>query len=177
MYESVEQRELFEYLSNPDVRHLYLDSSIRQLLAMQLRSMREDRGWSQPELGEKAGGMKQSAIVRLEDPRYGKMTLSTLKRLAQAFDVAVIVRFSPFSEFIRWTTGLNEERLSPPSFDQEQYHAVASVSAASGDFGEAAKSTNEDWVELLNPVLDSSASEAMKQTKERKEPACVGCRV
>jgi len=77
MYESVDQKELSEYLSSQDIRHLYLDSSIRQLIAMQLRSMREARGWSQLEVGEKARGMKQSAIARLEDPRYSSITLST----------------------------------------------------------------------------------------------------
>ena len=119
MYESVEQKELYDYLSNPEIRHLYIDKSIRHLLAMQLKLMREAREWSQPEMGKKAG-MKQTAITRLEDPRYGSMTLSTLKRLAKAFDVALIVRFAPFSEFIAWTAQMDESRLSPPSFTEEE---------------------------------------------------------
>ncbi|MGD0353284.1 MAG: helix-turn-helix transcriptional regulator [Dehalococcoidia bacterium] len=129
MYESAEEKELSDYLSNPEVRHLYIDSSIRHLLAMQLRSMRETKEWSQIEVGNKAG-MKQSAIARLEDPRYSSMTLSTLKRLAKAFDVALIVRFAPFSEFISWTTQIAEPRLSPPSFSEERNYALALVSAA-----------------------------------------------
>ncbi len=120
MYEFLEQKKLNEYLSNPDVRHLYLDSSIRHMLAMQLRSMREARHWSQAEVGEKAGGMKQSAIARIEDPEYNSMSLSSLKRLAKAFDVALIVRFAPFSEFISWTTQLDEKRLTPLNFSEEQ---------------------------------------------------------
>jgi transcriptional regulator with XRE-family HTH domain len=126
MYESFEQKELSNYLSNPEVRHLYVDSSIRHLLAMQLRSMREAMGWRQDELGQKAE-MKQSAIARLEDPRYSSMTLSTLKRLAKAFDVALIVRFAPFSEFISWTVGIDEPRLSPPSFVEEQNVALTTI--------------------------------------------------
>jgi hypothetical protein len=47
-----EEKELYEYLSDPEVRRLYLDSSIRQLLAMQLRKMREARGLKQEEVGE-----------------------------------------------------------------------------------------------------------------------------
>jgi transcriptional regulator with XRE-family HTH domain len=121
MYESIEENELFDYLSNPDVRHLYLDSSIRHLIATQLKSMREAREWSQIEAGQEVG-MKQSAIARLEDPRYSRTTLSTLKRLAKAFDVALIVRFAPFSEFISWTAQINEACLAPPSFDEEQNH-------------------------------------------------------
>ena len=136
MYESTEQKELSDYLSNPEVRHLYVDSSIRHLLAMQLRSMREAKGWSQIEVGKKAG-MKQSAIARLEDPRYSSMTLSTLRRLAEAFDVALIVRFAPFSEFISWTAQIDGLRLSPPSFsEEEESHVVAAASAASNPMGD-----------------------------------------
>jgi len=127
MYEFLEQNNLTEYLANPDVRHLYLDSSIRHLLAMQLKSMREDREWSQADVGEKAGGMKQSAIARLEDPEYSSMTLSTLKRLAKAFDVALIVRFAPFSEFISWTAQLDAKRLTPPGFIQEQVRPSSEI--------------------------------------------------
>jgi len=119
MYESIEQKELYDYLSNPEVRHLYIDSSIRHLLAMQLRSMREARELSQIDVGNNAD-MKQSAIARLEDPTYSSMTLSTLKRLAKAFDVALIVRFAPFSEFISWTAQIDEPQLSPPSFKEEE---------------------------------------------------------
>ena len=136
MYESTEQKELSDYLSNPEVRHLYVDSSIRHLLAMQLRSMREAKGWSQIEVGTKAV-MKQSAIARLEDPRYSSMTLSTLRRLAEAFDVALIVRFAPFSEFISWTAQIDEPRLSPPSFgEEEESHVGALASAASNPMGD-----------------------------------------
>jgi transcriptional regulator with XRE-family HTH domain len=118
MYVS-EQSELFDYLRDPEVRHLYLDSTIRQLIAMQLRSMREERRWSQTEVGDLAGGMKQPAIARLEDPSYTGMTLATLKRLAKAFDVALIVRFAAFSEFVDWTVQLNSYRLSPPEYRED----------------------------------------------------------
>lgn len=165
MYESVDQKELSEYLSSPDIRHLYLDSSIRQLIAMQLRSMREARGWSQLEVGEKAGGMKQSAIARLEDPRYSSITLSTLKRLAKAFDVALIVRFAPFSEFISWTAQLNESRLSPPSFSKEQYDVEASALATSNPM-EDTKDMDVYGVPRV-PVLDlSTVASAAKPAKE-----------
>ena len=136
MYESIEQKELHNYLSNDKVRHLYVDSSIRHSLAMQLRSMREAEGWLQSEVGDRAE-MQQSAIARLEDPRYSSMTLSTLKRLAKAFDVALIVRFAPFSEFISWITSIDESRLSPPSFSKEdkrfQFEPYASASSDSLD--------------------------------------------
>lgn len=120
MYAS-DRQELVEYLGDPQIRHAYIDSSLRQTIAMQIRSMREakDPEWSQAELGKRAGDMKQASISRLEDPRYVGMTLTTLKRLATAFDVGLIVRFAPFSEIVDWTIGLTEESLAPKSFDQD----------------------------------------------------------
>jgi hypothetical protein len=49
--------------------------------------------------------MNQNAISRLERPDYGKATLTTLRRLAAAMDVALIVRFVPFSELVDWISG------------------------------------------------------------------------
>jgi transcriptional regulator with XRE-family HTH domain len=127
MYESNEQKELSNYLSDPSIRHLYIDSNIRRLIAMQLIAMRESRGWLQGDVGERAG-MKQSAIARLEDPSYNSMTISTLKRLAKAFDVALIVRFAPFSELISWITQVDESCFSPLSFDEELKNIASPVS-------------------------------------------------
>ena len=72
--------------------------------------MREARGWSQAELGRRVG-MRQETICLLENPSYGRFTLRTLKRLASAFDVALIVRFAPFGELAAWTTNLSSEDL------------------------------------------------------------------
>lgn len=119
MSQSVDYIELYDYLKDYNVRHQYLGSSIRQLVAMQIKAMREDREWSQSQVGEKTG-MKQSAIARLEDPRHKSMTLVTLQRLAKAFDVALVVHFGAFTEFVSWTSQLNNTRLAPPDYEQER---------------------------------------------------------
>ncbi len=87
--------------------------------------MRDREKLSQEELAEKVG-MNQNAISRLENPFYGKPTLTTLKRLAAAFDVGLVVRFVPFGELVDWVTGtphinrgLSAESLSVPSFQIE----------------------------------------------------------
>jgi hypothetical protein len=71
--------------------------------------------------------MNQNAISRLESPDYGKPTLTTLKRLAGAMDVALIVRLIPFSELIDWVSGtrrvdfgLSTQSLAVPSFAAEE---------------------------------------------------------
>ena len=112
------RNSMIDALRDRDYRHSYVASHITEGLALQIRALRESRPWTQVQLGDRAG-MSQVAISRLEDPDYGRFTLNTLRRLAQAFDVALIVRFAPFSELVDWTLGLSPEALSPPDFEHD----------------------------------------------------------
>lgn len=89
--------EQLESLNDREFRHLYVSDSIREMLAAQIRDMREERGWSQAELGEKVG-MAQPRVSLLEDPDYSGLNLKTLKRLGKAFDVALLVEWVSFRE-------------------------------------------------------------------------------
>jgi len=87
--------------------------------------MREARGLSQEELARLVD-MPQTAISRLESPDYGKQTITTLKRLAKVHDVALVVRFIPFSKLVDWVSqtpylenGLSSEAMTVPSFEEE----------------------------------------------------------
>jgi transcriptional regulator with XRE-family HTH domain len=86
----------------PDARAKFVDSHINKTLAFQIRSLRGDA--SQQEMMEKLG-MNQNAISRLENPYYGKATLTTLKRVAAAHDVGLLVEFVPFSRLIDRVSG------------------------------------------------------------------------
>ncbi len=61
----------------------------------------------------------QTNVSRLESPGYGRLNITTLQRIASVFDVALIVRFVPFSELIRWTDELSPEVMAPQSFEEE----------------------------------------------------------
>ncbi|MGH9790429.1 MAG: helix-turn-helix domain-containing protein [Candidatus Acidiferrales bacterium] len=94
-------------------------------LVFQTRALRDREGWSQEKLASKVG-MTQNQISRLENPSYGKATITTLKRIAAVFDVALVVRFVPFSQLADWVSGtpfvdpgLSMESLAVPSFSQE----------------------------------------------------------
>jgi transcriptional regulator with XRE-family HTH domain len=108
-------------------RERFVSSHVDKGYAYQIREMREQRDLSQTELGAMVG-MNQNAIHRLESPDYGKSTITTLKRLAAAFDVALIVRFVPFSQLINWVSGapyvdygLSSESLAVPSFNDDVF--------------------------------------------------------
>ena len=113
---SDDRKAIIDSFLDWDARHDYNESNIRQLVPLQIRLMREERGWSQTELGEQAGGIKQGPISNLESPSSANVTLKTLQRLARAFDVALVVRFVSFGELVDWVTSLGDKQLSPPGF-------------------------------------------------------------
>jgi transcriptional regulator with XRE-family HTH domain len=93
------QSQLAGQLKSKDYRDAFVGSLIRIGLPMQCRALRESREWTQPQLAE-AAGMSQPRISEIERPGERKLNLETLLRLASAFDVALQVRFVPFSKLI-----------------------------------------------------------------------------
>src|ERR1700683_5346988 len=113
-----------------EARARFVDSHINNGLAYQLRALREGRGWSQGQLAALVD-MPQTAISRLESSNYGKPTLTTLKRMAKVYDVALEVRFVPFSKFVSrisgtpyLESGLSSEAMDVPSFEEEISHGA-----------------------------------------------------
>lgn len=84
--------------------------------AAQIASMRDERGWTQSKLAHEAG-MGQGRISLLEDPNHESVSLNTLQRIAEAFDVALVVTFVNFKRFAEWTNGLEESDLKVRPFD------------------------------------------------------------
>ena len=108
-----------------EARTRFVESHLGKNLAFQIRILRDQAGWSQEELARRVG-MNQNAISRLENPTYGKATLTTLKRIASAFDVALVVRFVSFGQLIDWVSGtsfldkgLSSESLGVLNFARE----------------------------------------------------------
>jgi transcriptional regulator with XRE-family HTH domain len=64
-------------------------------------------------------GMSQPRISEIERPGERKLNLETLFRLAEAYDVALLVKFVPFTEFVDTTDGLRLDGLSIKPFDED----------------------------------------------------------
>lgn len=110
--------------SSKEYRDAYVEEHINTGFTFQIKQMREERGWSQAELGKRAG-MRQNAISRLEDEDYGSLSLKTALRLAAAFDVGLIFKFVPFSRLLKEYENLAPESLSCKSFtDAEETTAI-----------------------------------------------------
>lgn len=102
-------------LRNKEYRDAFIASQINVGLPFQVRSLREQRKWKQSQLADKTG-MLQPRISAIETPGGGKFTLETLRRLACAFDVALVVKFAPFSELVDQSQNFNPDTFCVPSF-------------------------------------------------------------
>jgi transcriptional regulator with XRE-family HTH domain len=96
----------------------FVGAQLSDGIAAQIALLRERVGMSQAQLAE-AAGMKQSRISVLENPSYEGVNTTTLKRIAAAFDVALIVRFVPFSELLNWAVNFDEDQLAPSSYSRD----------------------------------------------------------
>src|SRR5687768_5450911 len=85
-------------------RQKLVESHVAKGISFQIRATREAMQMTQEALAKEAG-MNQNAIYRLESPSYGRPTLTTLKRIAAALDVALVVRLVPYSELVDWISG------------------------------------------------------------------------
>lgn len=104
-------KSLWQDLTDKEIRADYMSERISSDLAYQIFSLREQRGWTQEDLALRYGvSNSQSRISRLETSCDG-VSLNTLKKLASAFDVALSVKFVPFSQLAIEATS---ERLDRP---------------------------------------------------------------
>jgi transcriptional regulator with XRE-family HTH domain len=119
--------EFLRTLSEDDYRYAYLADQVRTNIAFQIRALRDQRGWTQKDLAEKAG-KPANAISRLEDPDYGKLTLTTLLEMAKAFDVALLVQFVEHDDWLNRMADVSQPALRKRSFNLGRLLALARAS-------------------------------------------------
>ena len=111
-------KKLWERLQKKIYRQAYLSEHVRRGIAYQIRALRDQRGWKQGKFAEEMG-KPQSVVSRLEDPDYGKVTVQTLLEIANVFDVALQIRFVPFSTFIRNSRDVSPSSMRVPEFKDD----------------------------------------------------------
>jgi len=136
---SVISKRFADELTEKEMRDAYRAAQTRTYLACQIRALRNQRDWTQEDLGE-ALGVPQSQVSRIENREYGRLSLSTLQDLASAFDVGLLVKFVSYETFLLHTRDLSEEDLQVQSFshraldlltrDPQEITRVQEVSAA-----------------------------------------------
>lgn len=138
------QAQLQQYLSKsmektfrrmtkgPATRDAYVKAEIVTALAHQIRAIRSQRGWSQRDLAKRLG-TTQAAVSRMEDPSYGRFSVSTLMELAKVFDVGLQVKFISFVSMLEQTFKPKHADRLVPSFEEEAPF-VSFFSEKHGDF-------------------------------------------
>lgn len=112
-------KEKINRLKKKGFRDAFVRSHLTHGLAHQIRTLRVQRGWTQAELAEKLGLKRQSAVARMEDPSYGRLSVATLLKLSSIFDVALSVRFINYGKFLIEREDVSPTALSAESFDVE----------------------------------------------------------
>ena len=139
-------KKLWAKFSDKEYRHAYLSSAIGQTLSTQIYYLRTRENWSQYDLAEKAH-MKQPQISRLEKT-CENVSLATLKKIASAFDVALVIKFVPFSKAVKElaTENLDQTILN---FNKDRMSAI-SIASSSAYFG-----ATVEWKESISAVKKS----------------------
>lgn len=157
----ISKLKLLAKLRNKEYRDAYVEEKVATSLPFQIRALREQPGreWSQAELGRRAG-MRQNAISRLEDAESGTPSISTLLRLARAFDVALLVKFVPFSKLLSEFADLSSEALSAVSFDNELPQLEQASTRTTTDFVVVSEDTTLRFTPVypVQPVAISAAA-------------------
>jgi len=68
--------------------------------------------------------MRQPRISALEDHEFDNVEIATLRRIASAFDVALVVQFVPFSQVVRNATSMKPSDISVPEFSMDALTSV-----------------------------------------------------
>ena len=162
-------KQIWESLRDPEFRKQFIDEHINVGVAFQIRSLRNRQKKKQSELAELLH-VKQPLVSSWENPNYGNYSLNTLKDLAKAFDVGLLVRFVPFSSLVDWEANLTPDMIAPPDFTQEnKTHMSLQVSTS---FVSIENKDKIDKVtvaaEFINslPIMDTLASTATLDIKE-----------
>jgi transcriptional regulator with XRE-family HTH domain len=113
------REQTWKSLNDSEYRHQFVEEEINVGIAFQIRSLRNRQKITQVNLAKKLG-VDQPLVSSWENPNYGKYSLSTLKEMAKAFDVGLLVRFVPYSKLIDWTIEITKDVIAPPSFKEEQ---------------------------------------------------------
>jgi transcriptional regulator with XRE-family HTH domain len=137
-------------------------------MALQIRALREQRHMSQTELGH-AIDMAQTWVSKLENPDYGKMSVTTLLRLAHAFGTDLEIKFRPFSTTIDRLSKQSDDYFLVPSFKDEFEQQPLSETERNAGFAHLSSAP------VCTRIVTGSAMSAFKRSEEQL-PSRIGAK-
>lgn len=119
----ISKRFADELIADKEMRDAYLEELTRARTAVQIKSIRNARGWSQAEFSLRLR-KPQSNVHRLEDIEVARYTLTTLLEVASAYDCGLLIDFVPYEDFLRRTEDLGPENFRVPAFDGKRLLSI-----------------------------------------------------
>jgi len=149
--------DLLRELGDQEYRRGFVEGHAKDTIAFQIRQLRKAEGWEQRDLARELGNPKlQPMISRYENPDYGRYSITTLLELAAAFDVALVVRFAPFSELVEWDFNSTVQTLAPAKFSKDKRLGVLAKLAerprGSGHLADLASAPDEASAAKDEPI-------------------------
>ena len=106
-----------------EYRCAYGEESTDISIGTQIKVLREQREWRQQDLAREAG-IQQPMVSRYENVNYSNWSITTLKKLARAYDVWLDVRFRSFGDLVNETNRFSRESLQVTQFSQDPFFRV-----------------------------------------------------
>lgn len=120
MANTEERRQLISELKEGrDVRADWVDDHVDASVALQIKVLRQQRGWTQGQLAKRAQ-LGQSQVSDYENVNHPPPKIGILKRIAAAFDLPLRVDFPSWGDFIDDVSTMGRESYQKPSFAKDQ---------------------------------------------------------
>jgi transcriptional regulator with XRE-family HTH domain len=157
-----------------EYRHAYVDEFLNLSIATQIKVLREQRNWGQKDIADEVG-MKQPRISVMENVNYSSWSISTLRKLAMAFDLTLRVSFESFGSRVKEIEQFNRKALERFSFkddpvftEAEAVEVEVKVTAATKAIPDAQE---RESLEVRKPLLwvISSLSAGASQGKGKPQ--------
>jgi transcriptional regulator with XRE-family HTH domain len=156
---SMRSRKLAKRLrNNKEFRDGFVSAQLSVGLPLQIKALRKQMGWSQVRLAAESG-MAQPTISAMENAGHEGFALSSLKKIASAFDVGLVVRFVPYGDLVHWNSEFSPDTFSVPTAKDDpvlnevsEAIAIADMSSVVTDIRKYALGQNTD---ISNDALSS----------------------
>jgi transcriptional regulator with XRE-family HTH domain len=122
------RKVLADEFKDKEYREAYADDFLNTKIATQISTIREQRGLTREELGNKIGA-KAEGVARLENVNRASWNFRTLSKVAHALDGRLNVSIETYGSLLDEAESFSRESLQRVSFDGDSAFQDAVVSA------------------------------------------------
>jgi len=112
--ERMAELDVLQALQDKDFRKSFLWRTVGPAVSRQIKALRLSRGLTQKQVADGCG-TKAPTVSRWENPAYGHtLSLTTLLKIAQFFDVGLVVRLCDWPTYLRWLEAIDSAPAPEP---------------------------------------------------------------